>query len=275
MDAEHQSQLEQLVQTLRTKKYYRIVFLTGAGLSAESGLPTFRGGDGYWTEGSVNYTPQEVVTLAFWEHQPWIVWKWCQHLIQAVMKGRPNPGHDAITRIDRVLGDRCRVITQNVDGYHQAAGTDPAHVLQIHGDALQSRCGEDCQYPPVLLPLPASVLAPEIDLTNTDMRCTNCGGLLRPHALFFDETYNDELYNLRASLNAARRADLLVIVGTAGATTLPQEIVETVWDKGGIILDINPERDPFAEKAEERGLYLPYTAGEVLPVLASLLVSPS
>jgi len=270
MDAEHQSQLEQICKTFLAKKYPRMVFLTGAGLSAESGLPTFRGGDGYWTEGSVNYT-QEVATLAFWEHQPWIVWEWYQHLIHAVQQGRPNPGHDAIARIDRVFGDCCRVITQNVDGYHQAAGTDPARVLQIHGDAMQARCGEDCQYPPVLLPLPASVLAPEFDLSNTDMRCTKCGNFLRPHTLFFDETYDDELHNMQASLNAARQADLLVIVGTAGATALPQEIVRTVWDNGGVIVDINPERNPFTKKAKKRGLYLPYTAGEVLPILASLL----
>lgn len=273
MTPEQHEQLEAICKTFLAQRNTNLVFLTGAGLSAESGLPTFRGSDGYWTMGSVNYTPQEVATLAFWEHQPWVVWKLTRHLLHAIQKNDPNIGHDSIARIDRILGDRCRVITQNVDAYHQAAGNDPDRVYEIHGHAFQVRCGEDCQYPPKLLPLPASVASPEpeLDMSSADLRCQNCGGFLRPHALFFDELYNDELYYLRKSLNAVRKAGLLVIVGTAGATTLPQEIVETAYEKGAFIVDINPDRDPFAEKAEERGLYLPYKAGEVLPVLALLL----
>lgn len=272
MNADLESQLAALCQKfLALPERHKLVFLTGAGLSAESGLPTFRGGDGYWTEGSVNYTPQEVATLTFFEHQPWIVWKWTQQLTHAIVNARPNTGHEMIARIDQKLGDRCRVITQNVDNYHQLAGTDPTRVFEIHGNAMMARCGDDCQYPPVLVPVPAPVLGPEIDFESKDMRCAECGAFLRPHALFFDEMYNDELYNLHNSLRAVQQAGMLVIVGTAGATSLPVELVETAYDRGIPIVDINPERDPFADKAEERGVYLPHKAGEVLPTLAAML----
>lgn len=270
MEKSLEARLGNICRVFLNQKRTKLVFLTGAGLSAESGLPTFRGGDGYWTIGSENYTPQEIATEAFWEHQPWEVWKWSQRFTHAVLAGQPNVGHEAIARISKHLGDRCVVITQNADGYHQAAGTQ--NVLEIHGNALQVRCSESCEYPPVLLPIPASVSGEAVvDLANPDMRCPKCKHFLRPHALFFDETYNDELYNLRASLNATRQTGLLVIVGTAGVTSLPQEIVETAWERGSFIVDINPERDLFAEKADERGVHLPYKAGEVLPKLAALL----
>jgi NAD-dependent deacetylase len=106
------------------------------------------------------------------------------------------------------------------------------------------------------------------------LACPQCGGLLRPHVLWFDESYDEVHYRFQSSLAAASQTDLLIIVGTSGATNLPQQVAWGVFDKRGTILDINPARNPFSTLAEGSpgGAYLQGSSGEVLPEIAALLV---
>lgn len=252
----------------------RLVVLTGAGLSADSGLPTFRGPEGYWTVGSDLYTPEEIATRAAWDAMPDEVWRFTLRLIRAAAGAGPNAGHRAIAELDRHFGDRCVTITQNVDGYHLRAGNHPDRVLAIHGDAGFVRCGADCSLD--LLPLPPAVLAPDFDpATDPCLRCPRCGAMLRPHALFFDEYYSEPLYRSETALQLAREAALLLVVGTAGATTLPNIIARRAVEAGAAVVDVNPNDDPFAElaRALRRGFWVRDSAAAALPAIAARLIA--
>lgn len=251
-----------------------LVILTGAGISAESGLPTFRGPEGHWTVGSRVYHPQEIATRAAWNEIPVEVWRWYLRLLLPAVRAAPNPGHLAVAELDRHFGDRCVTITQNIDGLHLRAGNDPRRTYTIHGDAGYVRCGADCS--PALLPLPPAVLADGFDPEHHPaLRCPRCGALLRPHALFFDEAYSEPLYRSESALEAAGRAALLLVVGTSGATTLPNVIARRAVRAGAAFVDINPDDDPFAElaRALRRGFWVRAAAGSALPAIAARLIA--
>ena len=252
----------------------KLVILTGAGLSADSGLPTFRGPEGYWTVGSASYHPEEIATRAAWDAIPDEVWRFTVLLLRAAAAAAPNAGHRAIAELDRHFGERCVTITQNIDGYHLRAGNHPDRVYAIHGDGGFVRCGADCNLD--LLPLPPSVLADDFDpATDPALRCPRCGAKLRPHGLFFDEYYSEPLYRSESALQAAREAALLLVVGTAGATTLPNLIARGALQAGAAIIDVNPDDDPFAElaRALRRGWWVRDTAAAALPAIAARLVA--
>lgn len=251
-----------------------LVVLTGAGISAESGLPTYRGPDGHWTVGSRTYQPQEIATRAAWNEIPGEVWRWHRRLLIPAVRAAPNPGHRAIAELDRHLGARCVTITQNVDGLHVRAGNDPERTFAIHGDIAHVRCGADCSLD--LSPLPAAVLADDFDPdTCPDLRCPRCRALLRPHVLFFDEAYTEPLYRSESALAAAGGAALLLVVGTSGATTLPNMIARRAVRSGAAFIDVNPDDDPYAElaRALRRGLWVRDTAGAALPSIAARLIA--
>src|SRR6266568_1688318 len=129
----------------------RVVVLTGAGISAESGIPTFRGTEGYWVVGSRNYMPQEMATLEMFERAPEEVWRWYLYRFGVCRHAQPNGGHRALVELEKSLGDRFTLVTQNIDGLHRRAGSSEARTCCIHGDAAWVRCATGC---PGLLPLP-------------------------------------------------------------------------------------------------------------------------
>ncbi|MCR9145144.1 MAG: hypothetical protein NXI24_23100 [bacterium] len=224
--------------------------LTGAGISAASGIPTFRGKEGYWVVGSRNYQPQEISTLDMFERQPLEVWKWFLFRKTMCAKARPNDGHHAIVELERIFGDRFRLITQNVDGLHQAAGSSEERLLSIHGDLRHARCSDLCSFD--LYEFPEIPKQRGEDLTPAEierLRCPQCGEYLRPHVLWFDETYNEPFYKLDTTLAAAGRTGLLVIVGTSGATNLPFRIVDGLLRNSKVtLIDINIEEDSLFGK---------------------------
>src|SRR5258706_8928291 len=118
--------------------------LTGAGVSAESGIPTFRGKEGYWTVGSREYHPQELATNEAFRAMPWEVWAWYLYRRGVCRAAAPNAGHEALVRWDRAPPDRFALITQNVDGLHRRAGSPVARTFPIHGDIDLMRCARDC-----------------------------------------------------------------------------------------------------------------------------------
>ena len=257
-----------------------ITLLTGAGISAESGIPTFRGPEGYWTVGSRNYQPHEIATRAMFQHNPREVWKWYLYRRGICQKAQPNPGHCASAKMEKLLGERFRLITQNVDGLHLRAGNSPERTYQIHGNLHHMRCARECSAAVYPIPVEIPGKARGEDLSPVEwqlLSCPACGAPARPHVLFWDEYYDEPHYRLDSSLAAAGRTRLLIVVGTAGATNLPSQIVAAVLRRGGTIVDINIEADIFAEVARHSagGIFLQGSSSEHLPTLADLMTPPA
>jgi NAD-dependent deacetylase len=257
----------------RRSRAGRVVALTGAGISAESGIPTFRGQEGFWVVGSRNYVPQEMATLAMFERHPDEVWRWYLLRFGPVRSARPNAAHFALARLEEALGDRFTLVTQNIDGLHRRAGSHRVHA--IHGDAAWVRCAAGCG--PELTPLPD--LPPrdaETPLGEADRRaltCPRCGAWLRPHVLWFDECYDEANYRMESTLQAAAAADLLLVVGTSGATNLPMQVGRIAFSRGAAIVDVNPEENPFAHLAGRaaRGFAARETACALVPGIVEAL----
>lgn len=255
----------------------RVVALTGAGISAESGIPTFRGAEGYWVVGSRNYVPQEMATHAMFEAHPEEVWRWYLHRFAVVRGAEPNAGHLALAALERSLGDRFTLVTQNIDGLHRRAGS--ARVLAIHGEAAWVRCAGECGAAPSPLPDlgPRDANPPLSEADRRALTCPRCGGWLRPHVLWFDECYDEENYRMESALRAAAEADLLLVVGTSGATNLPMQIGRLAFSRGAALVDVNPEENPFgalAARARE-GFAARGTATALLPPIVRELSGAS
>jgi NAD-dependent deacetylase len=254
----------------------RVVALTGAGISAESGIPTFRGKEGYWVVGSRNYMPQEMATHAMFTIEPEQVWRWYLHRFGVVRQATPNAGHEALVRLERGLGERFTLVTQNIDGLHRRAGASDEQTYCIHGDAAWVRCSYACGAG--RLPLPDLIVRDPRTPLSADERarltCPRCGGWLRPHVLWFDECYDEENYRFDSTLRAAEAADLLLVVGTSGATNLPMRVGQLCFSGGSALVDVNPEENPFSELAERspRGFFARGSATGRLPdIVAALL----
>lgn len=232
----------ELIEALRDAR--RVVALTGSGISAESGVPTFRDAQtGLWAK----YDPQELATPEAFARDPKLVWQWYAWRRGLVGRARPNAGHAALVELERSVPE-FSLVTQNVDGLHRQAGSD--HVVELHGNILRSRCPvENVTVEPHgaddLLPL-----------------CPNCGSPLRPDVVWFGEAL--PAAGLEAASEAARSCDLFLSVGTSGlvypAASLPYEALEN----GAIVVEVNPDRTPLSPNARfsMRG-----RAGEVLPRL--------
>lgn len=252
----------------------RVLALTGAGISAESGIPTFRGSEGYWVVGSKNYMPQEMATHAMFERNPAEVWRWYLYRFGVCRTAEPNAGHRALVELDRALGERFHLVTQNIDGLHLRAGATPERTSCIHGDAAWVRCAGGC---PGLVAMPdMGARAAETPFTAADRKtlsCPRCGGWLRPHVLWFDEYYDEENYRMHTALRAAGAADLLLVVGTSGATNLPAQIGDLAWRRGIAFVDVNPEDNPFAARARtmRKGYAATGPAAVLLPGIVAAL----
>jgi NAD-dependent deacetylase len=266
-----EEKLERILRSVRDRDG-RVVVLTGAGISAESGIPTFRGHEGIWVVGSRNYMPQEMATWEMFEEAPAEVWRWYLHRFGGVFAARPNAGHAALVALEGALGDRFTLVTQNIDGLHRRAGSQ--RVLCIHGDAAWARCSAECGLGRVdLPPLVPRGMEPLAEGECAALKCPRCGRWLRPHVLLFDEFYDEENYRMDSALRAAARADLLLVVGTSGATNLPMQIGELAFRRGTAMVDVNPEPNPFSELAQElpHGFFAQGSACERLPPIVAAL----
>lgn len=250
----------------------RVLVLTGAGISAESGIPTFRGSEGYWVVGSRNYVPQEMATREMFERAPAEVWRWYLYRFGTCGGARPNAGHEAIVALERALGDRFALVTQNIDGLHRRAGSQ--RVYCIHGDAAWVRCAAECGLGVVDLPPLVPRGSEPLTLREREaLTCRRCGAWLRPHVLWFDEYYDEAHYRMESALRAAAEADLLLVVGTSGATNLPMQIGQLAFRRGAALVDVNPEPNPFAELAERSadGFFARGSACARLPAIVEAL----
>ncbi|MFV8751491.1 SIR2 family NAD-dependent protein deacylase [Nannocystaceae bacterium ST9] len=257
----------------------RVVVITGAGMSAESGIPTFRGKEGYWTVGAKEYHPQELATLAAYRQLAREVWHWYLYRRSVCRAAAPNPAHFALAELERKLGDRFTLVSQNVDGLHLIAGNSHARTLEVHGNIDYMRVHEDgSAAEPIPIPAAMPMLGKTDPLTDElwallrDVR----GRPTRPHILWFDEYYDERLYRAESALQAARECELVVVIGTSGAAAIPWHATAEALNHGASLLVIDPEQGPFAEhvlqpKMAQRGLWLRGGAVEWVPALVERL----
>lgn len=254
-----------------TQSSRNISVLTGAGISAESGIPTFRGPEGYWTVGSKEYHPQEMATRHMFGLQPDEVWKWYLHRFNVCSSASPNAGHCALAEMEKFFGDRFTLITQNVDGLHLRAGSSLQRTYQIHGNISYMRCSAECSAKLWSVPETFKGRAKSAELSDAErglLACPDCGARTRPHVLWFDEVYNEHFFKFESTLRAAAKTDLLITVGTSGATNLPIQVVAEVGRHGGLLVDINTEENPFSRYALQcGGFFLKQTGGTALPAI--------
>lgn len=219
----------------------RIAVLTGAGISAASGIPTFRGGDdSLWSR----YRPEELATPAAFARDPELVWGWYDWRRGLIAAAEPNPAHEALARLAATAP--VTIITQNVDGYHQQAGSED--VLEFHGSIWVVRClgcGHEKTDRRVPLPYP-----PE---------CGVCGGMLRPGVVWFGEGIDPGV--LHASARAASECDLFLVVGTAGAVYPAAGLVGTAREGGARVVEFNLEPSGVTAQVD---LFVPGSAADTL-----------
>jgi NAD-dependent deacetylase len=230
----------------------RVCVLTGAGVSAESGVPTFRASDGLW-EG---HRIEDVASPDGWDRNPVLVWQFYNARRANVATVKPNPGHYALVELEKRWGDRFTLVTQNVDGLHLAAGS--TNVLEIHGSLRQTRClGCDAVADRGLEPL------------GDAPACPTCGGRLRPHIVWFGEGLDDAVWS--AAMTAAYRCDVLLVVGTS-AVVHPAASLVPIAKRGAVspakVIEVNLTRTEASAFADV-GLYGP--AGTILPQLVHRL----
>ncbi len=272
-------QLRALDSLLARRAPERVVVITGAGVSAESGIPTFRGKEGYWVVGSKEYHPQEMATLAAFLKMPRECWRWYLYRRTVCRGAEPNPAHHALVELEQKLGDRFTLITQNVDGLHLRAGNSQARTLEVHGNANFMRVhedGEDAE----LLRIPDQVQIHEREQPlgdeHWDLLRDGQGRRTRPHILWFDEYYVEPLYRSDSAIAAAAQCDLIVVAGTSGAAAIPYHAVAEALRHGATMIDINPDENPFSEQADslvarERGMWLRGSAAQWMPELVARL----
>jgi NAD-dependent deacetylase len=271
--------LDESVKQLLERPHELVLWLTGAGVSAESGIPTFRGKEGYWRVGSRNYQPEEMATWSAFQEIPEEVWAWYLYRRGVCRGAQPNAAHSALAQAEQHGGDRFLLVTQNVDGLHLRAGNTLDRTYQIHGNIDFMRCTKECLSAPVPMPDGVEVAwqkgralsDPELEL----LRCPSCGAMARPHVLWFDESYDEPNFRFQSSIEAARLASLVIVVGTTGATTLPMHVGTIAAQRGVPMIVVNPEPNPFSALVQRTGVgaFLAGTAGDWVPKLVDALPS--
>lgn len=261
-------------RALRAVREGKVLVITGAGISAESGIPTFRGSEGHWTVGSERYTPQEIATSQTLEHAPSLLWDWyLSRLKKHVDVAEPNPGHYALADLYLAMDDeRFLCVTQNVDGLHVRAGVPRGRCVEIHGNGRVMRCSDECWLRnngevPKFTDIPEDAKFPD------DLTCPDCGSLTRPHILLFDEVYSQELYRSTEAHLAAQDADLVITVGCSGGVPIAQLLANYAVMRDAVVIDVNPDEGPLAKLARQQGVSLRGRAGVVLPKLVEFLTS--
>jgi NAD-dependent deacetylase len=211
---------EELVTRLRAAR--RIVVLTGAGVSAASGVPTFRGDDGLWKQ----FRAEDLATPEAFAHDPRTVWEWYDWRRTKIAACAPNAAHQILAKWSTRPG--FTLITQNVDGLHERAGTE--NVIRFHGSIWELRCASECGAAPW-----EDRTAP---LTSLPPTCPSCGGLARPGVVWFGETIDPDV--LERSSTAAARADVLLSVGTSSLVFPAAGLLHHARRNGAFTAEINP-----------------------------------
>jgi len=241
--------MEKAVETTarRIASCRSLTVLTGAGISKESGIPTFRDArEGLWAR----YDPMELATREGFSADPALVWNWYTFRRELVSKAEPNPGHIALTRIERRI-DTFSLVTQNVDGLHLRAGS--SNVCELHGNINRNKCFDEDR------------VVEDWDGSTVPPKCS-CGSYIRPDVVWFGESLPQAV--ISQAYRVSRSCDVMMVVGTSGlvqpAALLPFEAL----DAGAWIVEINPDPTPLSSHAH---MHLAGRSGIILKQIADLL----
>lgn len=227
-----------------------VVAFTGAGVSAESGVPTFRGTDGIWTK----FKPGELANVDAFMRNPELVWEWYAARKKIIAAITPNAGHCALVQMEQMFSSFA-VITQNIDNLHRRAGS--SRVYELHGNIERNYC-----------------MKCGMNYSNADtssMRglpvCSHCGGLVRPDVVWFGELLPEEEWN--HSVRAVESADVMLSIGTSGVVYPAAGLPILAKHSGAYLVEINPERTLLTEHVDE---FLKGPSAVILPLLLKELV---
>lgn len=238
---------EKFLQRLKTAD--SIVFFTGAGVSAESGIATFRDDGGIWKK----FRPEELANFDAFMNNPDRVWEWYQYRRDIVNECQPHPGHYAIAEFEKHF-DKVSVVTQNVDGLHRRAGSK--EVYELHGNIERNFC-VDCK---------TFYDSPEIKESEKTPRCEKCGGLIRPDVVWFGEALPMEIFS--DGEKAAQKSDICFIVGTSAVVYPAASIPLSAKQAGSFLVEINPDSTEISGYVD---LSIRGKAGEILPEIMNIV----
>ena len=230
-----------LIEKLRTSK--SIVFFTGAGISAESGIPTFRGKDGIWNK----LKPEELANFDAFLKNPELVWEWYKHRKQIIKESKPNAGHLAIAEAQNIF-PKVSVVTQNIDNLHRRAGSKT--VYELHGNIERNYCIR-CK----------TFYNEELDFSNGVPIC-KCSGLIRPDVVWFGEVLPEDQFNL--SEKAAEDSDIFFIIGTSAVVYPAASLIFTAKQSGAYLIEVNIEETEISHFVDKSLFGL---SGKILPAL--------
>lgn len=238
---------EELIRRLAAAK--SVTVLTGAGVSAESGVPTFRDAQtGLWAK----FKPEDLATPRAFQRNPRLVWEWYEWRRKLVAGVNPNPAHRALAKMEKLF-PQFQLITQNVDGLHQRAGS--RNVIELHGNLTRTKCFDE-----------GSLVSTWPETGDVPPKCPRCGGLLRPDVVWFEEPMPEAEMDLAA--RASETCEVFLSIGTSSvvypAASLPFEAVRC----GATVVEINPQPTPFTGQAH---FALSGTAGAVVPLILERL----
>ncbi|HVK58658.1 MAG TPA: NAD-dependent deacylase [Candidatus Kapabacteria bacterium] len=235
-----------LIEQLALAK--RVSVLTGAGISAESGVPTFRDAQsGLWAR----FKPEELATPRAFRANPKLVWEWYAWRREILSNAKPNPGHFALAEMERMF-PQFELITQNVDGLHQEAGSQK--VVELHGNIRENKCFDE-----------DVVIKEWAETGEVPPKCPRCGGWLRPAVVWFEEAMPKEEFRKAV---AATNCDVFLTIGTSSMVYPASALPEEAQGNGAVVVEVNPKMTSFTPQAN---FHLGGPAGEILPELLQAL----
>jgi NAD-dependent deacetylase len=231
-----------------------VAILTGAGVSKESGVPTFRDKvDGLWAQ----YDPKKLDTADAFQENPKLVWDWYQSRRKQIRQVQPNPGHYALAQLQDY---NVHLITQNIDDLHERAGS--TDVIHLHGSIMQYKCFNHCQGFPTILDS-ADVRE---DTDEVPPRCPHCGSYVRPGVVWFGEMLPEQ--EIKRASEISRRCDVMLVVGTSGIVNPAAQLPGFAKGAKAKIIEINPDDTPLMPLAD---LKLRGASGVILPKIVEAL----
>lgn len=232
-----------LIEKMKSAEW--VTAFTGAGISAESGVPTFRGTDGLWAK----FKPEELATMDAFMRNPGLVWEWYAHRKRVIADVVPNPGHTALVALEQMYPN-FTVITQNIDNLHRRAGSRT--VFELHGNIERNYCME-CG---------AAATNEEVLRANGVPLCAQCGGKIRPDVVWFGEMLPEDQWD--KAVRAAESSDVFISVGTSAVVYPAASLPLLACERGAYLIEVNPEPTPLTDRADA---FLRGQAGTILPAL--------
>jgi NAD-dependent deacetylase len=226
----------------KIKKVKTLTLLSGSGISAESGVPTFRGKDGLWKK----YRAENLATpRAFYSNHK-LVWEWYNWRREIISDKKPNPAHYACVDLEGKFQSNFNIITQNVDGLHQKAGSK--NIIELHGSIWRTKCTE------------CGNKEENREKLNNSPKCHICGGLLRPDVVWFGEALDEKV--ILKAFDTIFASEMVIIIGTSGVVYPAAQFGSTAKDNGSFLVEINLDETPNSSQVD---ISIKGKAGEILP----------